>query len=155
MMDVLPTMPTTWSVCTSCLASAAICAGLVCSVSILYTIGWPLMPPLAFTQAKYAAAMFAMSVNDVPGWLVTMPPSTIGVPVAATPGLVPHVEVSTVPAAAVDVAVGVPLLVGLVVLLVVLLLLLLHPAAAMATATASTIALRAFNVLIRSHPFWR
>ena len=98
--------------------------------------------------------MFAMSVNDVPGWLVTMPPSTIGVPVAATPGLVPHVEVSTVPAAAVDVALGVLLVVGLVVLLVVLLPLLLHPAAAMATA-ASTIALRAFNFLIRSHPFWR
>src|SRR5580693_5084551 len=98
--------------------------------------------------------MFAMSVNDVPGWLVTMPPSTIGVPVAATPGLVPHTEVSTAPAAALDVALGVPLLVlvGLVLLVV---LLLLHPAAAMATAAASTIALRAFNVLIRSHPFWR
>ena len=34
MMDVLPMMPTTWSVCTSCLASAAIWAGLVCSVSM-------------------------------------------------------------------------------------------------------------------------
>jgi hypothetical protein len=93
----------------------------------------------------------------VPGWLVTMPPSTIGVPVAATPGLVPHTEVSTVPAAAVDVALGVLLLVlvGLV-LLVVLLLLLLHPAAAMATAAASTRVLRALstrmNVLIPSHP---
>jgi hypothetical protein len=94
-----------------------------------------------------------LSVNDVPGWLVTRPPSAMGVPVAATPGLVPHTEVSTVPAAAVDVALGVLLLVGLVLLLV--LVLLLHPAAAMATAAASTIALRAFNVLIRSHPFWR
>jgi hypothetical protein len=27
-------MPTTWSVSTSCLASAAICAGLVCSVAM-------------------------------------------------------------------------------------------------------------------------
>ena len=38
--------------------------------------------------------MFAMSVNDVPGWLVTIPPSAIGVPVAVTPGLVPHDEVA-------------------------------------------------------------
>jgi hypothetical protein len=113
------------------------------------------MPPLAFTQAKYAAAMFAMSVNDVPGWSVTMPPSGIGVPVAATPGLVPQDEVLVVAAEAVDVAVGV--LVGVVVLLVVLLL---QPAAAMsAAAAASAIALRLLstrvNVLIRSHPFWR
>jgi hypothetical protein len=34
MMEVLPTMPTTLSVCTSCLASAAIWAGLVCSVAM-------------------------------------------------------------------------------------------------------------------------
>ena len=54
------------------------------------------MPPLAFTQAKYALAMFGMSVNEVPGWLVTMAPSAIGVPVAATPGLVPHCDVLTV-----------------------------------------------------------
>jgi uncharacterized membrane protein YccC len=100
--------------------------------------------------------MFAMSVNDVPGWSVTIPPRFIGVPVAATPGLVPHDEVSVVPPAAVDVAVGVlVVLVGVVVLLVVLLPLLLQPAAAMATAAASTIALRLFSMLIRSHPFWR
>lgn len=37
-----------------------------------------------------------MSVNDVPGWLVTIPPSAIGVPVAVTPGFVPHCEVATV-----------------------------------------------------------
>jgi hypothetical protein len=37
--------------------------------------------------------MFAMSVKLVPVWSVTMPPSGIGVPVAATPGLVPHEEV--------------------------------------------------------------
>ena len=36
-----------------------------------------------------------MSVNEVPDWSVTMPPSGIGVPVAATPGLVPHEEVLT------------------------------------------------------------
>jgi len=40
--------------------------------------------------------MFAMSVNDVPGWLVTIPPTGIGVPVAVTPGLVPHCDVLTV-----------------------------------------------------------
>src|SRR5512146_2308748 len=40
--------------------------------------------------------MFGMSVNEVPGWLVAMAPSAIGVPVALTPGLLPHCEVSTV-----------------------------------------------------------
>ncbi len=39
--------------------------------------------------------MFAMSVNDVPGWLVTIPPSAMGVPVAFAPGLVPHCDVLT------------------------------------------------------------
>src|SRR5712664_4068274 len=37
-----------------------------------------------------------MSVNEVPGWLVTIPPRGIGVPVAFTPGLVPHCDVRTV-----------------------------------------------------------
>ena len=45
--------------------------------------------------------MFGMSVNEVPGWLVAMAPSGIGVPVAATPGLLPHCDVLTVPALAV------------------------------------------------------
>ena len=40
--------------------------------------------------------MFGMSVNEVPGWLVAMAPSAIGVPAALTPGLLPHCEVSTV-----------------------------------------------------------
>jgi hypothetical protein len=39
--------------------------------------------------------MFGMSVNDVPGWLVAIAPSGIGVPVAFTPGLVPHCDVLT------------------------------------------------------------
>lgn len=39
--------------------------------------------------------MFPISVNDVPGWLVSIPPSAIGVPVAFTPGLVPHCDVLT------------------------------------------------------------
>lgn len=86
--------------------------------------------------------MFAMSVNDVPGWLVTMPPRAMGVPVAATPGLVPQELVLTleVPEGLVFIwvlALG-PALV--LVLLVVLLLVLLHPAAAMATAAAAVAA---------------
>ena len=106
-----------------------------------------MMPPLAFTQAKYAFAMFGMSVNDVPGWLVAMAPSAIGVPVAATPGLVPHCEVLTADvlaellaldelAGALEAALELELL----------LLLLLQPAAAIATAAASTIVLRADNI---------
>ena len=54
-----------------------------------------MMPPLALTQSKYAATMFGISVNDVPGWLVAIAPSGIGVPVAFTPGLVPHCDVFT------------------------------------------------------------
>ena len=38
-----------------------------------------------------------MSLKSVPGCLVSMPPRTIGVPVAAVPGLVPHAEALTVP----------------------------------------------------------
>src|SRR5579862_5419610 len=84
--------------------------------------------------------MFGMSVNDVPGWLVAMAPSGIGVPVAATPALVPHCDVLTVPALAeldeppagvVDDPAA-----------VLLLLLLLQPAAPRARAAASTIVLR-------------
>jgi hypothetical protein len=41
--------------------------------------------------------MFDMSVNEVPGWSVLIVPRLIGVPVAATPGLVPHEDVETVP----------------------------------------------------------
>jgi hypothetical protein len=100
-----------------------------------------LTPPLAFTQAKYAAAMFGMSVNDVPGWLVSMAPSAIGVPVAATPGLVPHDDVLTVAGALEALGGGAEVLV-LVELLELLLLLLLHPAAARAAA-ARTIIVRA------------
>ena len=102
-----------------------------------------MMPPLALTQAKYAFAMFGMSVNEVPGWLVAMAPSAIGVPVAATPGLVPHCDVLTAEVLgvldAVDVCVGVVV----VPVVLLLLLLLLQPTAARAIAAASTIVLRA------------
>src|SRR6202044_3160018 len=102
--------------------------------------------------------MFAMSVNDVPGWLVTIPPSAIGVPVAATPGLVPHCEVLTAEALAVDVlaggawggggaAAGALWLEATPVLLLELELeLLLQPAAASAMAPAMTIVLRAESI---------
>jgi hypothetical protein len=40
--------------------------------------------------------MFSMSLKSVPGCLVLIAPMLIGVPVAATPGLVPHEEVETV-----------------------------------------------------------
>src|SRR5215469_16379221 len=102
------------------------------------------MPPLALTQSKYALAMFGMSVNEVPGWLVAMAPSAIGVPVAATPGLEPHDEVLTAVAGALEAletpggGVEAPVLVELELVE----LLLLHPAAARAAA-ARTIIVRA------------
>src|ERR1700734_1156017 len=108
MIELLPIMPTTWSVVTSCLASAAICDGLVCSVSGKNLTGCPLIPPLALTQAKYAPVMFSMSLKSVPGCLVLIAPMLIGVPVAATPGLVPQADVDVVPVLAegLDVAGG-------------------------------------------------
>src|SRR5215467_5248740 len=90
------------------------------------------MPPLLLTQVKYALAMLAMSVNDVPGWLVTIPPSGIGVPVAFTPGLVPHRDVA--------VAVLLALLVAAEPLGDPLLLVLPHPAAAATAMTAASAA---------------
>ena len=84
--------------------------------------------------------MFGMSVNEVPGWLVAMAPSGIGVPVACTPGLVPQLDVLTVPAAAeLDEA---PAGVEDDPPAAVLLLLLLQPAAPRARAAASTRVLR-------------
>src|SRR5581483_6982291 len=107
-----------------------------------YLIGWPLMPPLAFTQLKYALAMFAMSANDVPGWLVTIPPSGIGVPVAFTPGLLPHCDVLT----------DVPLGAGADAEPLVEELLLLHPAAISIPITATRAAARPPNRCSRISP---
>jgi hypothetical protein len=100
-----------------------------------------LMPPLALTHAKYALAMFGMSVNEVPGWLVAMAPSAIGVPVAATPGLVPHCDVLAAEVLVVDVLAGALELLELE--LELLELELLQPAAAIAMAAARTMVLRA------------
>lgn len=83
--------------------------------------------------------MLAMSVNDVPGWLVTIAPSGIGVPVAFTPGLVPHEDVLTL--ALVELVELEPVLAPCGVLAALELLLLLdepHPASATAPATATT-----------------
>jgi hypothetical protein len=85
--------------------------------------------------------MFAMSVNDVPGWLVTIPPRAMGVPVAATPGLVPQELVLTA-ALVPDALVAGVLELVLEPELVLLELVLLHPAAAMAMAAARTRVLR-------------
>src|SRR3954451_17852467 len=60
------------------------------------------MPPLSLTQLKYACAICAPSVKSVPGCLVTIAPSLIGVPVALTPGLVPHFVTSPAAAACVE-----------------------------------------------------
>jgi hypothetical protein len=76
--------------------------------------------------------MFGMSVNDVPGWLVAIAPSGIGVPVAFTPGLVPHCDVLT--AVLPDADVAEPLADGL------LDPLLLHPAATSVPMTATSAA---------------
>jgi hypothetical protein len=91
--------------------------------------------------------MFGMSVNEVPGWLVTIAPSAIGVPVAATPGLVPHCVVLTalVLVLAVDVLAG-ALLELPVELELLLELELLQPAAAIAMAAARTMVLRAESI---------
>jgi hypothetical protein len=91
--------------------------------------------------------MFGMSVNDVPGWLVAMAPSAIGVPVAATPGLVPHCVVLTAEVLAEDVLAGALLLLEPELPLELLLELeLLQPAAAIAMAAARTIVLRAESI---------
>jgi hypothetical protein len=73
--------------------------------------------------------MFGISVNVVPGWLVAIAPSGMGVPVAFTPGLVPHCDVFT--AALLGAADAVPLPDELPDLL-------LHPAAAIAAMTAAS-----------------
>src|SRR5882724_9098493 len=90
--------------------------------------------------------MFGMSVNEVPGWLVAMAPSAIGVPVALTPGLLPHCEVSTValPVLLLVPAGVVPPVLPVLVLLVLLILLQPATAPARVRTAASTTVLRLF-----------
>jgi hypothetical protein len=82
-----------------------------------------------------------MSVKSVPGCLVLIAPSTIGVPVAATPGFCPQDDVSEVPpleALAVEVAEAELLaLAGAALEAVLLLLLLPQPVIAMTPASAA------------------
>jgi hypothetical protein len=96
--------------------------------------------------------MFGMSVNEVPGWLVTMAPSAIGVPVAAVPGLVPHDDVLVAAGALEALGGGAEVFVLLELLE---LLELLHPAAPTARAAAArTIIVRAdgANILLLISP---
>jgi hypothetical protein len=157
--SVVPTMPTTWLPLTSLLAAAAICEGCVISVWAKMWTGCPLTPPFALTQAKYAASMFGMSVKSVPGCLVLMEPRLIGVPVALTPGLGPHDEVSVDAGAALAVLLAVAELLAAAVLLALLLLELLlpHPARNTTPINAATAKLgrtrgHGWNILTFSPP---
>jgi len=83
--------------------------------------------------------MFAMSVKLACGESVTIEPRLIGVPLAATPGLVPHDDVAT----AVELAAGaalLELLAGALLELELELELLLHPARTPPTARTATAA---------------
>jgi hypothetical protein len=80
--------------------------------------------------------MFGPSLKSVPGCLVSIVPILIGVPVAFTPGLGPHDEVSVdALVELLDVLELPPLLAGA---LLVLLLLLPHPARIAAPTTAAS-----------------
>ena len=101
-------------------------------------------PPFAFTQVKYALIMFGPSVKSVPGWWVSIVPMLIGVPVAATPGFVPHEDVATellLPPLLLDAEVAAPpppLLLELLLLL---------PQAASATSASAAMNNRASRIL--------
>src|SRR3954452_17356413 len=97
MIEVLPTIPSTFSLWISFRASEATWPGSVCSVSIEYWIGRPLIPPLSLTQTKYAFAVFGMSVKSVPGCFVAMPPSLMGAPLAFLPLPSPHFAAAALP----------------------------------------------------------
>src|SRR5438034_7722900 len=51
----------------------------------MYLTGWPWMPPLSFTQSKYALATLPIVVKSTPGISMSMPPILIGEPVAFLP----------------------------------------------------------------------
>src|SRR3954451_6683738 len=61
----------------------------------MYWTGWPLTPPLALTQSKYALVVKTPSVKSVPGFFVAIPPILIGVPVGFSPLPLPHFGLST------------------------------------------------------------
>jgi hypothetical protein len=80
--------------------------------------------------------MFGMSVKSVPGCLVLIVPSTIGVPVALTPGLEPQAEVPVEALALLVAELDVPLDAALELVALLLLLLLLPQAASNRQVTA-------------------
>ena len=84
--------------------------------------------------------MFAMSVKLAAGESVTIEPRLIGVPLAATPGLVPHDDVATAVELAAGAALLVLLLAGALLELELELELLLHPARTPPTARTATAA---------------
>ena len=88
--------------------------------------------------------MVAMSAKLVPVWSVTIEPRLIGVPEAATPGLVPHDEVLTAPVLALELTLddgaAAALEVAPAALLELELLLLLHPARTLPIAMTATAA---------------
>src|SRR5436189_607177 len=56
----------------------------------MYLIGRPLIPPLSFTQSKYALAVLPIVVKSTPGISMSLPPILIGEPVAFLPVPLPH-----------------------------------------------------------------
>src|SRR5213078_1551357 len=58
----------------------------------MYLTGRPWMPPLSFTQAKYALATLPIVVKSTPGISMSMPPSLMGVPVAFLPVPLPQTD---------------------------------------------------------------
>ena len=50
------------------------------------------MPPLSFTQSKYALATFPTVVKSTPGMSMAMPPILIGTPVAFLPVPLPQTD---------------------------------------------------------------
>jgi hypothetical protein len=100
--------------------------------------------------------MFGPSLKSVPGCLVSIVPRSIGVPVAATPGFVPHDEVFTDADGALALELLAALVAGaallvLALLALLLLLLLLLPQPAM-TPIANTPAMTALSRA--SGAFW-
>src|SRR5258708_402064 len=90
-----PTMARTLSSSISLVAGADTWAGVVCRVSTMSVMGGLLIPPLSFTQAKYACAIPVMPVKSTPGCLVAIAPRVIGSPVAFMPVPRPHPGMTT------------------------------------------------------------
>src|SRR3990170_56747 len=85
MTSMFPTSATTFSSSISFLANAATSSGLIGSTWTMYLIGRPLMPPLSFTQLKYARTLSVISSQLTPTATVTIAPILIGLPFAFLP----------------------------------------------------------------------